>query len=419
MVVGENGILKNAQKSSVEIEKAKFLEDAGMVYDDIYAESFQADSITMDMIKEKLISDYGYKDEQIFKVETKNISLSDTKVRLRPDKQKEIAVTIGDELINNYFVLIKGKYYKINFDKSSITLSEGQDNLNNEENLTINVKSGNDIITAELENQKMIIKGKDGQTGKATVSVKYGVLEKIIDVKVNELLVDIGDVTVNNKVLENDWQYFYDDDTNIYLIYDDYLENSAIPRSGRIVINGYRVYMNSREGDRYRLTNYLKNDEIWKNFASGVKTAIASKGVNINGNITAVGSPDLELFKKSFDKIYGNSQFEIENFEKEELNVNEYVKAEGYLYRLNGEEEYKTQINIDMSKKLFFPHSDNWNGTWGYWLTSLSAVGYGEICFVDSKGILSRRPYSDDDRGIRPIVILPKSYELMELLEID
>ncbi len=418
-VVGDNGVLSNAQKSQVEMEKAKFIEDSGMAYDDIYAENLEAESITMDEISEKLINEYGYKEEQLIKIENKNIHLSDNKVRLRPNNQKEITVTLGDDIVNTYFVLIRGKYYKINFDKSDINLSEGQDSIPNEEVLKTTIKSGNDIITTGLESGKVTIEGKDGQTGKAVISVSYGVLEELIDVKVNELLVDIGDVTVDGKVLENDWQYFYDDETDVYLIYDDYLENSAIPRQGRIVVDGYRVYMKSGEGDRYLLTYYLNNNKTWKGFSDGVKNAIALKGVTINGDVTTVGSPDLELFKKSFDKIYGVSRFEIKYFESGDQNVDSIIKAPGYLYRLNGEENYSDKTYIDSNKKVFFPHINKWNETWGYWLTSLSAVGQGEICYVDSVGCLNRRPYSDDDRGVRPVVKIPKSNELTELLKID
>ena len=49
--------------------------------------------------------------------------------------------------------------------------------------------------------------------------------------------VDIGTVTVNGTELLKGWQYFYNDGTNVYLIYEDYLENDAIPTSGNIASN--------------------------------------------------------------------------------------------------------------------------------------------------------------------------------------
>ncbi len=38
LVVGDNGVLNKAQKSIVETEKAKVIEDIGLAYVDVYAE---------------------------------------------------------------------------------------------------------------------------------------------------------------------------------------------------------------------------------------------------------------------------------------------------------------------------------------------------------------------------------------------
>ena len=62
-IVGENGIIKQAQKASTKADLAKFLEDAEMAYTDVYSEKTQERSVcgieisTLDVVG-KLIDEY-------------------------------------------------------------------------------------------------------------------------------------------------------------------------------------------------------------------------------------------------------------------------------------------------------------------------------------------------------------------------
>ena len=209
--------------------------------------------------------------------------------------------------------------------------------------------------------------------------------------------VSLGTVTVGSTALTQGWQYFYDDGSNIYLIYADYLENAQIPSGTNIAKNGYRVYATNDAIDgtsRYYLVDYLKNTTTWSGFALGVTNALAAKSVTVTG-VTATGAPTPEMWTTSYNDKYGTT-LGAQNFTTtgrkyydsgSETSVGtstNTTSATGYLYTRDNTEatiKWEERLNSNYMKTLagypgvdssnmYYPHTgtSNWNLTYGYWL---------------------------------------------------
>lgn len=173
----------------------------------------------------------------------------------------------------------------------------------------------------------------------------------------------LGTVTVNGTALEKGWKYFYNDGSNIYLIYDYYLEHDQIPTGGNITVSdGYSVYSTSGSET---LINYLKNATIWNGFATGVTNALNAKGVTVSG-LTVTGGPMVEMFQASYDTQHPDVGFKVSD--------NQSVtgaSVKGYYYWTTAENSWKDYVLIENSNLLYFPEvmnvTDNGVLTVGYW----------------------------------------------------
>lgn len=200
----------------------------------------------------------------------------------------------------------------------------------------------------------------------------------------------LGIVTVDDKALENEWNYFYDDETNIYLIYGNYLENSQIPTSGSygIAKDGYNVYIKNTKNHRDNLISYLSNSStstsgVWSKIALGVQDALLAKGINVA--VKATGAPTVEQFVASY-----NTDNPSELFDSKYLNSHEYLNGtsgtranvDGYVFKRSypGTFGWSTYL-LTTNSILYFPvtiktkdsnsyTSQNYD-TQGYWLARL------------------------------------------------
>ena len=194
LIVGKNGIFKMAQKASLEAEKARVIEDIEMAYIDVYTQNLDFSPVTMSKIKEKLIKNYGYTNEQIPMVAMENITditLSNSNIELQPGMSKEVEVILGDGSGQTYFILIQGKYYPINLTDSKVTLGEGLEELPTGSetigDVEARIETGEDIIEVEVNKTIITIKAKEDKIGEATITVTYGsIAPKTITVTVKK-----------------------------------------------------------------------------------------------------------------------------------------------------------------------------------------------------------------------------------------
>ena len=202
--------------------------------------------------------------------------------------------------------------------------------------------------------------------------------------------VSLGTVTVGSTALTQGWQYFYDDGSNVYLIYADYLENEQIPSGTNIEKNGYRVYATNGTSRDY-LVDYLKNTTTWSGFATGVTNALAAKSVTVSG-VTATGAPTPEMWTTSYNDKYGTT-LGAQNFTTTGQTYynstsgtsvgtsTATTSATGYLYTRDNTEatikwetylpkEYMSTLAgyLTGSSNMYYPHTAAYNSTNGYWL---------------------------------------------------
>ena len=224
--------------------------------------------------------------------------------------------------------------------------------------------------------------------------------------------VNLGKVTANGIEMESGWQYFYEDDAtngNIYLIYEDYLENAQIPTPTNISKSGYNVYAS---GNRDNLVNYLKGEteaysSTWNTINEAVKVAVKEKlienGVteaNANtavANITTKGAPTPEQWMSSYNENYGTNlgaesfpsgkrYYSMTSATSVGTSTTTTIYA-GYLYT---RDNTKTAKNIEWetylpngymnqqagypgsgNSNMYYPHahsSNGWSDSCGYWL---------------------------------------------------
>ena len=222
---------------------------------------------------------------------------------------------------------------------------------------------------------------------------------------------------------QNDWRIFYSDGTQIFLITGDYInttESNRINSKAGMTTSSYSAYwasgsvpafqtVDSTTLTRFKATEYtlqsginnskcvstLLNDNNWSSYKdSGNK---AEK---------AIGSPTVEMWMDSWNARYPKSSDQV------------YRKAStstsnpGYYV---GTSQKPTSMSIDFqvmnkkdgySNKLYYPHTSEYNGTYGYWLASPSAYRGNVVLIVGCSGSVSGDDYGRSNHGVRPVVSL-------------
>lgn len=220
----------------------------------------------------------------------------------------------------------------------------------------------------------------------------------------------------------NDWQIFYEDNENVYIISDSYINTSKTSISPSIFLKGTGSYSNL--GVSFNLNSLSGKDIINQSVANKAMLTLAQKNTNynyfateqlLNPNIWnyfveeeyadfAIGAPTIEMFIRSWNQKY----IENENFEY--LKAIWQKKNKGYVVNDNNEVIISNYNNA----KLYFPHNDYNNidkteqgDCVGYWLASPSANSNKSLMNILYNGKIS---YEEIDAqkgiGLRPIVRL-------------
>ena len=174
-MIGDNGVLTKAKKSSTKTTEARFLEDAGMAYSEIYAEEVVKPGftgVTEAQVVTKLKTKYGYTIEPSTTGSITAIAPAKASTEIGVGDTDTIEITPDNA--NGNYVKLNGAYYKINLSSSNVTLGEAQNSIGG---------SGDtfEIIdaTSSDTNVATVTKGKDTVTitgagsGTATITVKY------------------------------------------------------------------------------------------------------------------------------------------------------------------------------------------------------------------------------------------------------
>ena len=441
-LIGDNGVLKQAQGASKKTDVARFEEDAGLVYSDIYATEIQKkefNRVKKEEVLEKLKNEYDYEIKTVSVGAITEITPSLQSFNLKRDTSKVVKI-VPNNTISDY-VKIKGVYYRILFSNSSIKLGESVEELpTDEESFAISSISldKESVASVTYTEDEVTITGMNEGVATIMVTYKEGISASIT-VQVTlpyGATANLGDVYVvdrngNNSKLLQDWKYFYDDGDNIYLIYSNYLEGIQIPYNSitHLGIDGYNVRGSDWRNSASQLVGYLKSTTTWNKFAIGISNALNEKGINISSDlIKAYGSPTLEWFQASYSTNYPLEELEIKLFTNGDyLNGTSgtQVSTNGYAYKKK-DIEWNFMLTLDnTNKQLYFLEKDvrdstitQNNNTKGYWLSGLSAGNNARVCSIEGS-VLRHDTYNSIYTGCRPVVKIPKSDELMKILDLD
>ena len=229
------------------------------------------------------------------------------------------------------------------------------------------------------------------------------------------------------------WRIFYADSYNIYLIADDYIHYSYVPRgrNGSSVVPRDTEYCFSMENV---VTNYIGSSDItsqnpaykWLEdyFVEREPSAYSSTNNNMKataymldtnkwskfkGNRAeyAIGGPTLELFLKSYNDRYTGELTEY---------LEQYVKdATGYELKKKNEEVYydykDAYLNTENSLYVLGQRAN------AMWLATPSCMAVDNVMYISYNGDINSNSYDYNDIGFRPIVCLASDVVLSRQLD--
>ncbi|MCI8470901.1 MAG: hypothetical protein HFJ35_05470 [Clostridia bacterium] len=220
----------------------------------------------------------------------------------------------------------------------------------------------------------------------------------------------------NSKAIEN-WKIFYADESNIYLIADDYIASDYVPKGkngSSINTNGsYKMYFtnvlkdyvgtsditNSKvralDSNYYISRNYSSTNNNMKAVAYMLDTNVWSVFQGDKASY-AIAGPTLEIFLKSYNQKY-NTNYQA----RAKSNVGYEISKDGGTSWAN----YYGGM-IDTSDNLYIKSS-----TQSMWLASPSANNSDSIMLVNYGGVTATG-YTGNVLGFRPLVCLKSNVEL-------
>ena len=274
--------------------------------------------------------------------------------------------------------------------------------------------NGNYDENKAIENLKNNLKipEKDINKVKGVLVVKYTNYEyyndskvKIIEGVVSGLIANkpteyygkfVTNYTCENKDATKNWQIFYADENNIYLISDDYIHYNYMPsgkkgstittKSTDYIVTFKNVYLDYNVSDIENskakgILSYFSNNENTltnggntKSLAYMLDTDAWSKFKGDNAEY-AIGGPTLDLFAASYNEMNPNKQIG-------------YIAGNiGYSLSMNGGDYKQVLFSLGANQSLYFKSTSNGNSMWlastsngsSNWMLYVNTTSGGQI----------------------------------------
>ena len=230
-----------------------------------------------------------------------------------------------------------------------------------------------------------------------------------------------------NNAAVNNWKLFYADDTNIYLIADDYIPYTYIPSSinstpskpnkGTLAKSAYfdNILFDYNQG-LSNITNQsvkeLNNDYYMRySYNSTQYNSMRSIAYMLDINAWsvyageyaeyAIGGPSIELLFKSYNEKYTTDYKAQANYQA------------GYQIRKDSSSSWQYYINAMLTKDNLYVISSV-NDALGMWISSPSANSGSELMYVDFNGRVGNVSYNETTYGFRPVVCLKSDVKLQK-----
>jgi type IV pilus assembly protein PilA len=201
-----------------------------------------------------------------------------------------------------------------------------------------------------------------------------------------EIGTDVDYVTSLNGVTLDDWKVFYTEGNFTYLIYGDYLPNSAIDISSLAGIIRYGAYAVTTEDKE--IINILTTTSNWTDLLSGTING-SSVNETKNSSSWAIGSPTLDLLLNSWNSNDGYTPLSYNPLDARSLNL-----SQGF------------------GNPLYFPRPGGVADSFGYWISSYGGDPGNEwpLNISDYNGYLGNNECGWSDYfALRPVIKLPTS----------
>ena len=217
------------------------------------------------------------------------------------------------------------------------------------------------------------------------------------------------------------WRIFYADESNIYLIADDYIHYDYCPTgaNGTTVTistgdyemafrNVYQDYIGAIDITDLRITKWLQkyldvapsitNKNIRATAFMLDEPRWSEKYANSQYAEYAIGGPTLEMFVASYNKTHSEKPM--------------YCSADQYGYYISWTEGglYASINGLDRSESLYVIRDES--KAFGMWISSPSAYNTDTMVYVNSDGEVTNMSYGGILPGIRPVVCLKSSIQL-------
>ena len=229
------------------------------------------------------------------------------------------------------------------------------------------------------------------------------------------------------------WKIFYADNSNIYLIADNYVERNNLPNSttesGVVTANkpndGYSdcarsAYFTNILGDYagssritdsrlkalnndyFNTKNYSSTDDNMKAVAYMMDTkAWNSKFLDSNKADYCIGGPSVELLFKSYNEKYKTAY------------ESQASSATGYQIRKTSSDSWANYVSSMLSTSDPLYEITSTSNAMGYWLASPDT--YELVMNVYYIGYVNAYFYSNDCKGFRPLVCLKSNVKLQKV----
>ena len=195
VLFGDNGIIKQAQNSSLQTKFADIEERANVIYADLdskrYAEGNTKQKVTMGEIAKELQNQkYIIKEVAVGENVIEAIELEPSGIKMGKNDTAKIKVNFKkNEEGVAYYVKVEDKYYKISLDNGHITLDKANgkteeellknENIGDEtQNITANSNEATIVTVKNIDQNEKIIEIESKEAlGIAEITVTYGELE--------------------------------------------------------------------------------------------------------------------------------------------------------------------------------------------------------------------------------------------------
>ena len=237
------------------------------------------------------------------------------------------------------------------------------------------------------------------------------------------------------------WKIFYADNSNIYLIADNYVERTNLPGSTggttshqpndgnssyartayfSNILNDYvtgsaRITDNKLKAlnnDYFNTKGFTSTNSNMKSVAYMMDTTAWNSKFKGNKAEYAIGGPTVELLFKSYNGKYGTT------YESQAIESSDKTNT-GYQIRKTSKDTWANYVSSMLTTNDSLYVITKTSDALAYWLASPSAASTNYVMYVSCDGDVSYDGYRSNSNGFRPLVCLQSNVTLEKVSDTE